>query len=104
MPPELYNHRTLYEWIDRSLEENIEYLDSVDENALTPQLLASIGFDPKSKAVENVIGRSSAASTQQHIEVCEWAQIFIADEFKYNSLHSPPVVPLKSVKLINGFV
>ncbi|XP_068713699.1 uncharacterized protein [Montipora foliosa] len=105
MPPEHYNHRTLYEWIERSLEENNEYLDSVDENALTPQLLASIGFDPSSDAVKNIIERSFAASTQQHIEACEWAQIFIADEFKYNPLLSPPSerFPLKSSKTNEWF-
>ena len=89
MPPEQYNHRTLYEWIERSLEENIEDLDSVDESTLTPQLLASIGFDPSSEAVKSIMKRSSEASTQQHIQSCEWAQIFIADEFKYNPLLSP---------------
>ena len=89
MPLAQYNHRTLYEWIERSLEENIEDLDSVDENTLTSQLLASIGFDPSSEAVKSIIERSSEASTQQHIESCEWAQIFIADEFKYNPLLSP---------------
>ncbi|XP_068757338.1 uncharacterized protein [Montipora capricornis] len=105
MPPEHYNHRTLYEWIERSVEENIEYLDSVDENALTPQLLASIGFDPSSEAVENLIERSSPASRQQHIEACEWAQIFIADEFKYNPLLSPlpERFPLKSSKTNEWF-
>ena len=89
MPPEHYNHRTLYEWIERSLEDNIEDLDLDDGNTLTPQLLASIGFDPSSEAVKSIIERSSEASTQQHIESCEWAQIFIADEFKYNALLSP---------------
>ncbi|XP_068713486.1 uncharacterized protein [Montipora foliosa] len=89
MPPEHYNHLTLNEWIERSLEENIEDLDSVDENALTPQLLSSIGFDQSGETVKRIIERSSAASMQQHIEACEWAKIFIADEFKYNPLLSP---------------
>ena len=105
MPPEQYNHRTLYEWIERSLEENIEDLDSVDENTLTPQLLASIGFDPSSEAVKSIIERSSKASMQQHIESCEWAQIFIADEFKYNPLLSPSSqrFPFKSSKTNEWF-
>ena len=89
MPPDHYNHRTFNEWIQRSSEENIEDFDSVDENTLTPQLLASIRFDQSSEAVKNIIERSSAACTQQHIEACEWAKIFIENEFKYNPLLSP---------------
>ena len=67
MPPEHYNHRTLCEWIERSLEQNSEHIDSIDENAATPQQLASIGFNPSSDAVKNIIERLSAASTQQHV-------------------------------------
>ena len=100
MLPEHYNHRTLCEWIERSLEQNSEHIDSIDENAATAQQLASIGFDPSSDAVKNIIERSSAASTQQHVRACELARIFIADEFKYNPLLSPPSerFPFKSNK------
>ena len=100
MPPEHYNHRPLCEWIERSLEPNSEHIDSIDENAATAQQLASIGFDPSSDAVKNIIERSSAASTQQHVRACELARIFIADEFKYNPLLSPPSerFPFKSNK------
>ena len=100
MLPEHYNHRTLCEWIERSLEQNSEHIDSIDENAATAQQLASISFDPSSDAVKNTIERSSAASTQQHARACELARIFIADEFKYNPLLSPPSerFPFKSNK------
>ncbi|XP_068757342.1 uncharacterized protein [Montipora capricornis] len=105
MPPEHYNHRTLNEWIERSLEENFEDLDSVDKNVPTPQLLSSIGFDQSSETVKSIIERLSAASTQQHIEACEWAKIFIADEFKYNPLLSPSSerFPFKSSKTNEWF-
>lgn len=105
MSPGQYNHRTLYEWIERSLEEEIDDLDSVDKNTLTPQLLASIGFDQSSEAVKSIIERSSVASTQPHIEACEWAQIFIKDEFKYNPLLSPSSerFPFKSSKTNEWF-
>lgn len=90
LPPEHYYHRQLCEWIEKSLEDNIDCLDSADKNHLTPQLLESIGFDPTSKAVETILKRSaSALSTQKHIEASEWPKIFVADEFKYNPSLSP---------------
>ena len=100
MPPEHYNHRSLCEWIEMSLEQNSEHIDSTDENATTAQQLASIGFDASSDAVKNIIERSSAATAQQHVRACELARIFIADEFKYNPLLSPPSerFPFKSGK------
>ena len=85
LPPEHYYHRQLCEWIEKSLEDNIDCLDSADKNHLTHQLLESIGFDPTSQAVETILKRSaSAPSTQKHIEASEWPKIFVADEFKYN--------------------
>ena len=89
MPKEHYHHRTLCEWIEIFLEEKIQSVVGVDKHSLTKDLLASIGFDSSSPAVESMMARSSAESTQHHIEACEWSQIFIKDEFKYNPLLSP---------------
>ncbi|XP_067025215.1 uncharacterized protein [Acropora muricata] len=99
LPPEHYSHRLLCEWIVKSLEDNIEYLDPTDKNHLTRQLLESIGFDPTSEAVETMLKRSATEkSTQNHIEASEWPKIFVVDEFKYNHFLSPSLdkFPLKS--------
>ena len=37
------------------------------------------------------MARSSKGNTLYHIEPCEWAEIFIQDEFNYNPLLSSPV-------------
>ena len=50
-------------------------------------MLASIGLDSLSSAVETIMARSR--NLQQHIDVCELAEIYIKDEFKYNLLLSP---------------
>ena len=52
------------------------------------ELLDSIGFDPLSTTVKTIMARSSKRNTQCHIAACEWAEIFIQDEFRYNPLLS----------------
>lgn len=92
MAPIHRNHRTLSNWIVRFLQNNIESVALTDKTSLTKDLLASIGFDPLSTAVEIIIDHhSSTENTKHHIEACEWAEIFIADEFKYNPMLSPSV-------------
>ena len=88
MPPEHYHHRTLRDWIEIFLQNNIESVVSAKKTSLTKELLDSIGFDPLSSAVETILVRSSKGSAQHHIEASEWAEIFIKDEFKYNPLIS----------------
>ena len=88
MPPEQRDHRDDGEWIKIFLEENSEKLDSTVKHSLTKDLLESIGFDPFSSAVEIIMARSQAGSRENHVEACEWAQMFIKDEFKYNPLLS----------------
>ena len=66
---------------------------------LTNNLLGEMGFDPSSAAIEIILKR--AQEMQHHIEACEWAEIFIADEFKYNPLLSP-FVPKFSVGESSG--
>ena len=88
MPKGDYHHRTLCEWIEMALEDNIDSVETDVKKTLTRKLLASIGFDPSSSGVKTIITRSLKASTQNHIEACEWAEIFIKDEFKYNPLLS----------------
>ena len=89
MPPEHRHHRTLSDWIEIFLEKNLESATSTDRNSLTKELLVSMGFDPLSAAVKTIMARSFTSSAQHHIEACEWAKLFIADEFKYNPLLSP---------------
>ena len=93
MAPIHRNHRTLSNWIVRFLQNNSEFVALTDKASLTKDLLASIGFDPLSTAVETILDRhSSTESTKHHIEACEWADIFIEDEFKYNPMLSPSAV------------
>ena len=84
MPQEHRNHREEREWIQILLEEKRECLSPADKTVLSKELLQSLGFDPSSKAIKTILERSLRESKQQHIEACEWTQIFIDDEFKYN--------------------
>ncbi|KAJ7331262.1 hypothetical protein OS493_020047 [Desmophyllum pertusum] len=86
MPLEDRDHLTLCDWIVTFLTSNYESINVTDKNCLNKEVLASIGFDPLSSAVETIMAR--AGSTQQHIEACEMAELFIEDEFKYNLLLS----------------
>lgn len=88
MLPEDRNHRTPVEWIKIFLKDNSES-SIVANKPLSKELLESIGFDPLSTAVETIIARSLfVGSTPLHIDACEWAQLFVEDEFKYNPLLS----------------
>ena len=91
IPEEHRNHRPLCEWIEIFLQENSESLAPSSKNYLTKELLQSIGFDPLSTSIETIMTRSLHGSAQQHIETCEWAQLFITDEFKYNILLSQKI-------------
>ena len=85
MPEKLRHHRTLCDWIVIFLRNNfIALSDSSDKNSLSKELLHDIGFDPLSLAVDVIIQR--ARSHTQHIDSCDWAEIFVQDEFKYNPL------------------
>ena len=88
MSPRTRNHRPLSEWIVKFLWENYELLLSSEKKILSKELLISIGFDPTSSSLETVLARSFAGNMQQHIEPCEWAEIFVEDEFKYSVLLS----------------
>lgn len=85
MSPEDRDHLTIFDWIVTFLANDYESVLPTDNKAL----LAAIGFDPLSSAVETIMAR--AGNTQQHIETCEMAERFIRDEFKYNPLLSPQV-------------
>ena len=89
IPPEDLDHLTLCDWIVTFLGNNYESVSLNDKihGSLSVELLAAIGFDPLSSAVETIMAR--AGNTQQHIEACEMAEFFIKDEFKYNLLLSP---------------
>ena len=91
MPPEHCHHRTLSDWIVTFLRNITESVPSTDRKVLTKELLDKTGFDPLSRAVETIISRSK--NVQRHIEACEWAEIFIRDEFKYHPLLCSLPVP-----------
>ena len=89
MPPEFRDHRTHEDWITTFLSNNCESVSSTLKNSLSRELLDAIGFDSQSKVVEAVMTRSFSESLQNHIEACEWAEIFVKDELKYNPLLGP---------------
>lgn len=91
IPQEHFCHRTLSDWIYTFLQNNAEVVAPTKKSSLTKDLLYSIGFDPLSNVVEAIMARSPEAGSA-HVEACEWAEIFITDEFKYNPLLSPMVV------------
>ena len=86
-----FHHRSLCDWITIFLQNNSKSVRLEKKTRLTLELLDSIGFDPLSTAVETIMTRSSKGNTQYHIEPCEWARIFIQDEFNYNPLFSSGV-------------
>ena len=89
VPPEDHDHFPLCDWIVTFLSNNYESVSSIDKSRLAKDLLAAIGFDPISSAVETIMAR--AGSKQHHIETCEMAELFIRDEFKFNPLLSSMV-------------
>ncbi|KAL9959790.1 hypothetical protein ACROYT_G033146 [Oculina patagonica] len=88
IPTEDCDHLTLCDWIVSFLGNNYETVSLTDKSSLS-KVLVAIGFDPLSSSFETIMAR--AGSTQQHIEACEMAELFIKDEFKYNLLLSPRV-------------
>ena len=56
--------------------------DLSGKNSLSKELLHDIGIDPLSSAVDVIVKR--AGSDAQHIDWCDWAEIFVQDEFKCN--------------------
>ena len=92
IPEHHLQHCSVRDWIAIFLQNNITSVSSETKTSLTIELLDSIGFDPLSTAVETIMARSSKGNTQNHIEACEWAEIFIQDELKYNPLLSPRVL------------
>ena len=90
-PDDHFYHRSLCDWITNFLQNNSKSVSLEKKTLLTLDLLDSIGFDPFSTAVDTIIARSSKGNMQCHIEPCEWARIFIQDEFHYNPLLSSRV-------------
>lgn len=89
MPRASQYHRTLCNWVVIFLRNNYTTLtgkpDSLDLS-LSKYFLDGIGFDPLSSAAETILARSCKA--ERHIDPCEWAEIFIKDQFKYHLLLS----------------
>ena len=83
MPEKLRQHRTLCDWIVIFLRNNFKALSDLSgKKSLGKELLHEIGFDPLSSAVDVIVKR--ARSDAPHIDWCDWAEIFVQDEFKYN--------------------
>ena len=83
-PEDHVRHRSLCDWITIFLQSNGRSISLEKKSSLTLELLDSIGFNPFSTAAETIIARSSKGNAQYNIQPCEWAEIFIQDEFKYN--------------------
>ena len=87
MPQNIRGHRSLCDWVVIFLRNNYKSLGFTDKDVLDKEMLAKIGFDPLSSAVETILARAS--NMQDHIvDACEWAEIFVQDEFNYNPLFS----------------
>ena len=87
MPPKFRHHRTLCDWVVIFLRNKYTTLNLQDKHSLSKDLLDNIGFDPLSSAAETILAR--ARNTEKHVvDPCEWAEIYIEDEFKYNLLFS----------------
>ena len=84
MPPEFRDRYTLTNWITTLLKAKSESVCSTTKSSLTRELLDKIGFDPHIKAVETLLTRAFAGNSQHHVKACEWAEIFIRNELKYN--------------------
>ncbi|KAK2555604.1 hypothetical protein P5673_022625 [Acropora cervicornis] len=88
IPEDHLDHRSLCDWITIFLQNNSRSVNAEKKTSLKLELLDSIGFDPLSTTVKTIMARSSKGNTQCHIAACEWAEIFIQDEFRYNPLLS----------------
>ena len=75
------DHLSLCDWIVTFVQNSFQSVSLTDKRSPSAELLASIGFDPRSSAVETIVAR--ARNTQHHIDLCEMAEIFIRDQFKY---------------------
>ena len=98
MPPEFRDCYTLTDWITTFLKAKCESICSTTKSSLTRELLDEIGFDPHSKAVETIMTRVFPGNSQHHVEECEWADIFVRDQLKYNPIWSTlsvNFIPLK---------
>ncbi|XP_022805842.1 uncharacterized protein LOC111342981 [Stylophora pistillata] len=83
MNEKLRHHRTLCEWIVIFLKNNYTALSDLSgKNSLSKELLHDIGFDPLSLTADLIMERAS--SLAKHIDPCDWAEIFIQDEFRCN--------------------
>lgn len=103
MPLNICEHRTLSDWVVIFLQNNYSSLGFTEKDSLDKHLLDVIGFDPLSSTAETILAR--ARNMPQHINACEWAEIFIKDEFKYNPLFSEQNArfPLQSYKTNEWF-
>ena len=81
MSSEDHDHQSLCNWIVTFVQNSFESVSLTDKRSLSAELLASIGFDHRSSAAETIMAR--ARDTQHHIDLCEVAEVFIRDQFKY---------------------
>ncbi|PFX15864.1 Nitrogen permease regulator 2-like protein, partial [Stylophora pistillata] len=74
---------TSSEWDITTQQNNYTALSDLSgKNSLSKELLHDIGFDPLSLTADLIMERAS--SLAKHIDPCDWAEIFIQDEFRCN--------------------
>ena len=81
MSSEDRDHQSLCDWIVTFVQNSFESVSLTDKRSPSAELLSSIGFDHRSSAAETIMAR--ARDTQHHIDLCEVAEVFIRDQFKY---------------------
>lgn len=81
MSSEDRDYQILCDWIALFVQNSFESVSITDKRSPNAELLTLIGFDPRSSAAETIMAR--ARNTQHHIDLCEVAEIFIKDQFKY---------------------
>ena len=81
MSSEDHDHQSLCDWIVTFVKNSFESVSLTDKRSLSAELLASIGFDHRSSAAETIMARPR--DMQHHIDLCEVAEVFIRDQFKY---------------------
>ena len=83
-PDDHFHHRSLGDWITIFLQNDSKSAKTEKKTSVSLELLDFIVFGPLSTAVETIIARSSQGNTLFLIELCEWAEIFIRNEFNCN--------------------
>ena len=91
-PDDHFHHRSLRDQVIIFLQNDSNSANTEKKSSVSLKLIDFIVFGPLSTAVETIIARPSQGNTLFLIEVCEWAEIFIRNEFNLN----PPLSSRRS--------